>query len=296
MKIPIHFLGTGQAIPTAKRNHTAMLLKYKDETILVDCGEGTQRQIRKAKINPCKITRILITHWHGDHVLGIPGLLQTLALNNYNKTLHIYGPKGTEKFIGLMCSLFVYKESINIKVKEISSGKVFETPDFIVESKRMEHGTLCNAYSFTEKEKLRIDKEKLKIPSGPHIQKLKEGKDIQFKGEKIKSKDITYKEKGKKITFVLDTRKNKNIKELAKNSDLLISESTYTEDEADRAKEYKHMTAKQVGKIAKESKVEKLILTHLSQRYENKEKEMLEEAKKEFKNVKIAKDLEKIEV
>ena len=89
----IIFLGTSEAVPTEKKNHTAVLLRYENENILVDCGEGTQRQFRIAKINPCKLTRILITHWHGDHVLGLPGLLQTLALNNYSKQLYIYGPK-----------------------------------------------------------------------------------------------------------------------------------------------------------------------------------------------------------
>src|SRR3989339_623098 len=106
MKIPICFLGTSQAIPTAKRNHTAMLLQYNDENILVDCGEGTQRQFRKAALNPCKITKLLITHWHGDHVLGIPGLLQTLALSGYNKILYIYGPRGTKKYIEEIMKIF----------------------------------------------------------------------------------------------------------------------------------------------------------------------------------------------
>jgi len=97
--LTITFLGTSSAIPTITRNHTAIFFKYKEENILIDCGEGTQRQIRKAKINPCKITRLLITHLHGDHVFGIPGLFQTLNLNNYQKTLQVYGPKGTKKLI-----------------------------------------------------------------------------------------------------------------------------------------------------------------------------------------------------
>ena len=117
MKIPITFLGTSQAIPTAKRNHTSILLSYNSENILIDCGEGTQRQFRKAKINPCKLTKLLITHWHGDHILGIPGLLQTLALNNYNRTLEIYGPKGTKKFMNLMQQIFFKVGKIKIIVK-----------------------------------------------------------------------------------------------------------------------------------------------------------------------------------
>jgi len=130
MKIPIIFLGTGQAIPTAKRNHTSILLKYKNENLLFDCGEGTQRQFRKAKQSLSKVTRILITHWHGDHILGIPGLLQTLQLSKYQGTLKVYGPEGTIKFMNLMQKIFVKKGRLKIEVKEITKGKVFETQDF----------------------------------------------------------------------------------------------------------------------------------------------------------------------
>src|SRR3990167_8815127 len=98
-KIKITFLGTGNAIPTKKRNHTAILLTYKNENILIDCGEGTQRQFRIAELSPAKITKILITHWHGDHILGLPGLFETLAMTKYGKTLSIYGPVGTKRFI-----------------------------------------------------------------------------------------------------------------------------------------------------------------------------------------------------
>ncbi|MGD2072971.1 MAG: ribonuclease Z [Candidatus Thorarchaeota archaeon] len=302
MKIPVVFLGTGQAIPTAKRNHTSILLKYKDETMLVDCGEGTQRQIRKAKINPCKLTRLLITHWHGDHILGIPGLLQTLALNNYNKTLHIYGPKRTKKFMNLIMSLFVKKGKIKYEIKEITKGKVFETPDLIVEALPMRHGAPCLAYSIKEKDKIRINKKKLKklnLPQTPLIQKLKLGKDIKIKGKKISGKNLTYSEPGKKISFIFDTIINPNTYKLAKDSDLLICESTFlanSEKGEQLAKEYKHLTAKQAAGIAKKAKAKKLVLAHISQRYENKEELILDEAKKIFKNVHIPEDLDKIEV
>ena len=110
--IKVKFLGTSGAVPTAERNHTSMLLEYENENILIDCGEGTQRQFRKARINPCKITRILITHWHGDHVLGLPGLLQTLGFSEYNKTLYIYGPKGTKEFMQNLFKTFFFFEYI----------------------------------------------------------------------------------------------------------------------------------------------------------------------------------------
>jgi len=301
MKIPLIFLGTGQAIPTARRNHTAILLKYKQENILLDCGEGTQRQFRKAKLNPCKITRILITHWHGDHVLGLPGLFQTLALNNYNKTLHIYGPRGTKKFISLLYKLFVFKEKIKIQVREIKKGKVFETSDFHIESLPMTHNTPCLAYSFIEKDKIRINKKKLNKLNlkGKVIAEIVKGKDISFRGNKIKASDLTYIEKGKKIAIIFDTSLNNNCYKIAKNSDLLICESTFLESSEsgkDLAKEYKHLTASQAAQIAKKARVKKLILTHLSQRYEGKEKIILQEAKKVFKNTTVAEDLNRIEI
>ena len=298
MKIPITFLGTSQAIPTAKRNHTAVLMKYKNENILIDCGEGAQRQFRKAKINPCKLTRLLITHWHGDHILGIPGLLQTLALNNYNKTLYIYGPKGTKRFIDLMYKLFIHKDKIKIQVKEVN-GKFLETPDFYIQAFSLNHGAPCNSYSFVEKDKRRLDKKKikkLKLPNSPLLKKLQEGKNIKYKEKTIKSKSVTYIEKGKKITFILDTLLIENCYTAAKNSDVLITEATYADKEKDLAKERKHLTASQSALIAKKSKSKKLILTHISQRYDAREKILLNEAKKIFSNTTIAEDFDKVEI
>ncbi len=298
MKIPLIFLGTSQAIPTEKRNHTAVLMQYKNENILIDCGEATQRQFRKAHLNPCKLTRILITHWHGDHVLGLPGLLQTLALNNYNKTLHIYIPKATKHYIDLIFRMFVFQGKIKYEIHECSSGKILETPDFIIEAEKMFHGTPTLAYSFKEKDKIRINKNKLKKLKiqGKIISELQKGKNIIWQGKKIKAKSLTYLQKGKKISFIFDTKINPNCEKIAKNSDLLITESTYAEKEADLAKEYKHLTAKQAAQIAKTSKAKKLILTHISQRYENNEGIILNEAKKIFKNTILAEDLMKIEV
>ncbi|MFH1308142.1 MAG: ribonuclease Z [archaeon] len=300
MKIPITFLGTAQAIPTAKRNHTSILLSYGSEKILVDCGEGTQRQFRKAKLNPCKLTRILITHWHGDHILGLPGLLQTLALNNYNRTLHVYGPKGTKLRFNLIYKMFVFKEKVKVEIHEVS-GKFLDTKDFYIEAEAMSHGTPCNAYTFIEKPKLRIDKSKVKKYKlqGKIISQLAQGKDITWQGKKIKASDLTYLQKGRKITFIMDTLMNPSALKIASNSDLLITESTFlanSENGEALAREHKHLTAKQAAEIAKKSKSKSLILSHLSQRYENNESAILQEAKKVFNNVKIAHDLMSIEI
>jgi len=301
MKIPIIFLGTGQAIPTAKRNHTSILLSYKSENILVDCGEGTQRQFRKLALNPCRLTKLLITHWHGDHILGIPGLLQTLALNRYNRKLEIYGPRGTEFFIKKILEMFVFQEKIKYEIKEISSGKFLDNKDFYLEALPMKHGAPCLAYSFVEKEKIRINKkklEKLKL-KGKIIGELAKGKDIIWQGKKILTNKIIYKQPGKKITFIFDTAINPNAYLIAKDSDLLICESTFlanSDNGKKLAEEYKHLTAENAADIAKKARVKRLILSHLSQRYENQENLILQEAKKIFKNTEVAHDLYKIEI
>ncbi|MBU2562513.1 MAG: ribonuclease Z [Nanoarchaeota archaeon] len=296
--IKLTFLGTADAIPSAKRNHLSVLLNYNNENILVDCGEGTQRQFRKAGLNPGKVTRILITHWHGDHVFGIPGLLATFAREGYNKTLYIYGPKGTKTNIKKLLELYNFKKEYSIEVREVN-GKFFETDEFYLESKPMTHGAPCNAYVFVKKGQVRIDKKKLKqtkLPSGPLLQKLKQGKDISYKDKKYFAKKLTFKEDDKKISFILDTSLNKNILPFIKNSDLLVCESMFDLDLKQRAEEYGHLTIKQTAELAKKSKSKKLILVHISQRYEKDLNTILIKAKKVFKNSFLVKDLEKVEI
>src|SRR6056297_729458 len=141
-KLKITFLGTSDAVPSARRNHTSILLNYGGENILIDCGEGTQRQFRKAGLNPCKVNRLLITHWHGDHVLGMPGLLQTLALSGFQKGLEIHGPKGTKKFSREMLKSFVFADKYSLTSEEVSgrSGKFIDTEKFYIQAKEMKHG------------------------------------------------------------------------------------------------------------------------------------------------------------
>ena len=163
----------------------------------------------------------------------------------------------------------------------------------------MIHGTPCNAYCFVKKGQIRIDKKKLKkykIPSGPLLSKLKHGKSITYKGKKYLAKDLTYKQGESKVSFVLDTALNKNIIPFVKNSDLLISESSFSDELKSKAKEYRHLTAKQAAEIAKKSNSKKLVLTHISQRYEKHLDRILKEAKKVFKNSVLAKDLDVISI
>ena len=289
----VTFLGTADSIPSSGRNHTSILLTKNAENILVDCGEGTQRQIRKARLNPCKITKILITHWHGDHVLGLPGLLSTLALSNYNKKIDIYGPEGTEEKFWNCLEVFSFRREYEIVFHEIGSGIFYEDDEIILEAEEMEHGVPCLAYSLIEKGHIRIKQEKLaEIGSGPHLKALKEGSNVEIDGKKIKSKDYTYKEEDKKISIVMDTKLNTKIKKFVKNSDLFISEGTYSSDLKKEAKEHMHLTIGQVAEIAKKAKVKKLAVTHISSRYLKTLDSFLDEAKEVFLDTFLPRDLD----
>jgi ribonuclease Z len=297
--VELIFLGTSSMVPTKERNHSSILIRFKTNNILVDCGEGTQRQLKLAKISLTKINKILITHWHGDHVLGLPGLIQSMAANNYEKTLEIYGPKNTKEKLKHMFKAFEFDQSkINIKINEIKTGKIFENSDFILETLPLSHGIDCLGYNFVEKDKRKIEMKKVKklgLKQGPLLGKLQEGTTITIDKKKIKPDDVSYIVEGKKITFILDTLLCKNAYKLAENSDLAICEATYKSDLEEKGEKYYHMTTKQAASIANKSNSKKLILTHISARYKDG-KEVEEDAKDVFDNVECAYDFMKVKV
>lgn len=296
--IKITFLGTSSMLPTLERNHTSIFIKYKNHGILVDCGEGTQRQLRKAKISPSRITKLLITHWHGDHVLGIPGLIQNLNANNYKKTLEIYGPRGTKKYLKNLLSGISFQNRVKSKIKEISSGIFYKDKDFLLSSYPLKHIIPCLGYTFQESNKLKINLDYLKnfgLTQHPLLGKLQQGKDIIFKGKKILAEKATIPKPGRKISIVLDTAPCKNAIKLAKNSNILITEATWTSELKAHVEKRKHLTSELAAKIAKKANVKELILTHFSQRYKDLT-EIEKEAKKIFKNTKLAEDFLEIQL
>ncbi|MCK5854241.1 MAG: ribonuclease Z [Sulfurovaceae bacterium] len=287
-------------IPTKTRNNPGVFLSYCSEGLLFDCGENIQRQFQIKGISLTKVTKILITHWHGDHTLGLPGLIQTLGSYIPNKTLEIYGPKGTIKNVTQLIRIFPNKpeKRIKIKVKEVSEGVVFENGDFSITTLPMNHGIPCVAYSFVEKDKRKINKSALKkigIPEGPLVGKIQKGEEIIWKGKKINLDVLTSIKKGRKLSLIPDTLLVENCYVIAQESDILICESTYLSDLKDKAEKRLHLTSKQAALIAKNSKVKKLILTHFSRRYKDT-KELEKEARKIFKNTIAAKDFMDIEI
>ncbi len=298
--VKVVFLGTTCMQPTKDRNHSGIYLKFKEQEILFDCGEGIQRQMRIAGLKPTKLKHICISHWHGDHVLGLPGLLSTMAANQYSGTLHIYGPKGSRKrFLAMQKAFSCGLDQLDVQLHELgSSGLVFEGKDFELHAQSLEHCMPCFGYSFVEKDRRRIKvalAKKLGL-AGPVLGKLQQGKNVVHKGKKVKCDDVTTVVKGKKIAYVADTKMCQSAVVLAMDADLLISESTFHSEDAKKALEFHHMTSADAGKLAVQAGVGKLVLTHPSLRYKTTSA-LVREAKKYFKgSVSFAKDFMEIKV
>ena len=295
----IIFLGTSSAVPTLERNHPSIALRAFAEVMLFDCGEGTQRQLIEAKISPMKITKIFISHFHGDHILGLGGLIQSLGFRGREKDLDIYGPKGLHKIINAISSFGYFQINYNLNIHEIQDGTIIETEDYVVECAKVEHNIPSYAYSIREKKKplfLREKAEELGIPPGPLYGKLHNGEEVEFEGRIIKPEQVLGEaKKGKKISYSGDTRPCEAMIRLARDSDILIHESTYEAEDYQRAVDNAHSTSVEAAEIAREANVNELVLTHISTRYTSDEN-IKSEAQKVFKNTKVAKDYMKIDL
>src|SRR3989338_3213554 len=242
----ITMLGTSAMVPTKERNHAGVFVTYKSECLLLDCGEGTQRQFKHAGIPMTKVTRVLLTHWHGDHVLGLPGLIQSLGAMNYAQTLHIYGPSKTKYHIARMFEAFMFDRRVEIEVHETEGGIIHDDSDFHIEALPLQHRVPCIGYAIVEKERRRINMaalKKLGIPEGQHLRKLQEGSDMEFKGKKVTPEQATILVPQKKVAYVTDTVVCDNAIRLAKNADVLICESSYAKALQEKATEHMHLSS-----------------------------------------------------
>jgi len=293
------FLGTSSAIPTNHRNHSAIALKGFGEIILFDCGEGTQRQMTRARISPMKIDKIFLTHFHGDHILGVPGMIQSMAFRGRTKPLTIFGPPGLNELIENIKNLGYFALSFEIKVHEVSIGIVLDEKDYLISCCRTEHSVLNIAYSIIEKRSPKFIKElalECGVKPGPDFGKLQRGIPLKI-GEKIVNpKQVLGPErKGRKIVYSGDTSPCTQMINFSKDADILIHESTFNNNHKDNAIETGHSTAAMAAEIAKKANVKKLLLTHISTRY--KDTKILEkEALEIFENSIVVDDLMSLEV
>jgi ribonuclease Z len=292
----ITFLGTSGMVPTKERNVTGAFVQFKGQGILVDCGEGTQRQMNICGINRNAVSKILITHWHGDHVGGLLGLIQTIANKETNPRIDLFGPPKTKSFVENLIKSCIFDVQIDLRVNELDPKdgvlRFYEDDDLALECAYMVHKVPCLGYSIIEKERINIDigkQKSLGVPDGPHLRKIKAGETITVKGNEVKPEDISYSVPSKKITFITDTLLSDNCFTLAKDADILVCEASYDSSLENKAREFKHMTAAWAAEIANRADVKQLVLTHFSQRYKSVQ-DIEEDARNYFNNVVCAYD------
>jgi ribonuclease Z len=300
------FLGTGAGVPAKARNVSSIALQLLEErgsVWLFDCGEATQHQILHTSVKPRRIEKIFITHLHGDHIFGLPGLLGSRSFQGGTEPLTVYGPKGLADFIWTSLRVSATHIKYPLHVKEIEEGIIFEDDQFVVEAGILEHGLESWGYRITEKDRpgeLMADELiKLGVKPGPIYKKLKNGETVVLEdGRTLYGKDfVKPPQKGRKITILGDTRPCETSLKLAEGADYLIHEATFSRDEEELAYNYFHSTTVQAALTAKKAGVKNLILTHISSRYTGIATEILKKEVEEiFPAVIIAEDFMKVDI
>lgn len=294
------FLGTSAAQPTPERGLTCICLEKEGEILMFDAGEGAQISYLKSGLGWNKKMKIFVTHLHGDHCIGILGLLQTMTLQNRTEPMEIYGPDGIEEFIAANIKVLNFGLSFPVMITTVIEGIVVNEKTYTINSCEADHSVTSYSYLFQEKDKpgrFFPDKAKeLGVPEGELWHKLQTGQDIQVGDKIVKSSDVLgEKRPGKRIGISGDTRPTKKLEEFFKDCDYLSFDSTFSHELQDKALETHHSTAKEAADLAKKANVSNLILTHFSARY-NDESVLLEEAKTIHSSVIAAKDLLEIEI
>jgi ribonuclease Z len=293
--LEIIFLGTGGTMPSGLRGLPSIAVRRGGELLLFDCGEGTQRAMAKARLGFGRPMRIFITHLHGDHILGLPGLIQTMNLLGRERPLHIYGPGRVGGFLETV-SRFVSPPEFPLILHIVSRGVIYRGADYRVEAVEAEHEGECWSYAVVEDPRPgRFHPEKarrLGVPEGSLWKRLQRGEDVVLgDGRVVRSGDVVDPpRKGRKVVYSGDTRPNRRLVELARGADVLIHEATFDDSLRERAMKDGHSTAREAAEIASEAGVGLLVLTHISARYPDP-KPLLEDAEGVFPKVVVAEDL-----
>jgi ribonuclease Z len=291
----IIILGCSSQQPTRFRNHGAYLVRWNDEGLLFDPGEGTQRQFIYAEIAPTVVSRIFISHFHGDHCLGVGSMLMRLNLDKVTQPIHCYYPASGKKNFDRLRYGCVYRENITVVEHPVKqAGLVEDDGKFKIEAVFLEHGIENIGWRVTEPDMIKFHKEELKQfgIDGPQVRKLEQDKKIKVDGRWVSLEEVSHVRAGDSLAYVVDTRFCKQAIEIARGAKVLICESTYLEEDRDKAEEYMHMTAKQAAQLAKDAGVQQLIITHFSARYRDLE-ELGREAREVFPNTLVAEDLKR---
>lgn len=300
------FLGTGAGLPSKERNVSAValsLLQELNSIWLFDCGEATQHQILHTTIKPRKINKIFITHLHGDHIFGLPGLLSSRSFQGGNEPCTVYGPPGIKNFIETSLEISCTHLTYPLEIVEYTEGKLFEDEKFIVDCQRLDHGIPSYGFRIVEKDRpgeLLVDKLiDDGIKPGPIYREIKENDSTTLDDGRIiyQADYIGENKRGKKIIICGDTRHAAKHQAFVEQADILVHEATFGHDKQDLANKYFHSTTSEVAALAKNSDVNQLILTHISSRYQKEDyQQLLDEAKAIFPNTELAKDFYRLSI
>ncbi len=294
------FLGTSAAQPTENRGLSCICLERDGEILMFDAGESTQISYMKSGLGWNKKMKIFVTHLHGDHCVGILGLLQTMSMQNRTETLEIFGPSGIDEFIAANIKVLNFGLSFPVLINIIKDEKIVDNEKFSIHTCKANHSVIAYSYLFEEKDKpgrFNVDKAKeLGIPEGVLWNKLQNGTEINNNGDIIKPEQVLgEKRPGMKIGISGDTMPTKELEVFFKDCDYLVFDSTFIEEQKQRAQDTCHSTAKQAATLGKNANVKNLILTHFSARYKD-ETEHLNEAKEIHNSVITARDHLEIEI
>ena len=300
-KVRVHFLGVGGGIPALTRAPPSIAIQFQGTLLLFDCGEATQLQLRKAGLSPQRIREIYITHLHGDHVLGLPGLISTMVMQDRSKPLTIFGPKGTTKFTETSLELTHVQLDFKLTTKDVDKGIISTQGQYQVRCLPAIHSVPSLSYILQMTDspgKFDVRKaQQLGVPSGPLRKSLCEGHAIQTPdGKSVKPEDVLGPtRKGVTIVYSGDTAPNPQLAKAATNASLLIHDATFTASHTENAKNYLHSTAAQAAQIAAQAQVAHLALVHISPRYTLTE-EHENEAKAIFPQSFVPNDLDCLEL
>jgi len=302
MSLEVVFLGTAASIPTVERALPSVVVKRENEILMFDCGEGVQRQMIKARVGFHKRMKVFVSHMHGDHVLGLPGLLQTMSLLDRAQKLEIYGPIGIKAFIKCIQQTVQFVLTFPVEIHEIREEDVVcREKEYQVRVARTAHVIPSLAYALIEKPRPgRFNPEKamaLGVPEGPLWSKLQHGEKVRTEAGRIikPGQVIGPLRGGRRIVYSGDTRPTSNLVKLAEKADLLIHEATFEDELFEKAQEDGHSTPTQAAKTAKKAKVKRLILTHVSSRYRST-LSLVQQARRIFPNTKVAEDFMRVEI
>jgi len=293
--LSLTFLGTSAARPTVERSVTSLVVSRDGETLMFDCGEGTQRQMMRYGVS-FSLAEIFFTHFHADHYLGVIGLVRTLALQGRTEPMCFYGPRGAKRVLGAAMNLGIERTTFPVEIREVKPGEVLRRKEYDLEVLRVDHGGGAVGYALREHDRLgRFDPERareLGIPEGPLWGRIHRGEPIEISdGRVISPAELVGPARpGRLVVLTGDTRPCGSVVTAAGGADLLVHDATFGDDEKDRALETQHSTAAEAAQVALAARAKRLVLTHFSARYSTSAGLLADEAKAVFRNVTVAKD------